>query len=386
MEIKVSVIEFKKAISIAKKALPKIILQEERGHILCCAEEDTMVVSATNNDIKAQIKIPLAETIEAAMSFTLDPRIAEKILTKIDIDETTIEYNEEEKTVLVYTTENKQSFTTLQSFPPEKMLTFTIPEVTEYDIRKDLIQAALEFTNNYLAPLKENKKQYDFVILNNGIAYGANGVNKMGFFVSGPLKNFSNFKIRKESVPFMIAALRDLKGEETVKMVEGQKDVGLTTEDGRVFFSCLKSGVESPKINTDLIKGDSAYTLIDKNKLLKTLDRLTASNTSSAGAGIQYELTGVNENASISFHLISNLKAVEQMDCIRVNDEDNQEVSHVLDFKLFKGILSSFGEKGINLYINDASKFFKVTYKGDIEGTKYLAAGIGSYSKVVNNG
>lgn len=386
MEIKVSVIEFKKAISIAKKALPKIILQEERGHILCCAEEDTMVVSATNNDIKAQIKIPLAETIEAAMSFTLDPRIAEKILTKIDIDETTIEYNEEEKTVLVYTTENKQSFTTLQSFPPEKMLTFTIPEVTEYDIRKDLIQAALEFTNNYLAPLKENKKQYDFVILNNGIAYGANGVNKMGFFVSGPLKNFSNFKIRKESVPFMIAALRDLKGEETVKMVEGQKDVGLTTEDGRVFFSCLKSGVESPKINTDLIKGDSAYTLIDKNKLLKTLDRLTASNTSSAGAGIQYELTGVNENASISFHLISNLKAVEQMDCIRVNDEDNQEVSHVLDFKLFKGILSSFGEKGINLYINDASKFFKVTYKGDTEGTKYLAAGIGSYSKVVNNG
>jgi hypothetical protein len=74
------------------------------------------------------------------------------------------------------------------------------------------------------------------------------------------------------------------------------------------------------------------------------------------------------------------------MDCVRVNDSESLKISHVLDFKLFKTILDSFEDKDIRLYINDSGKFFKVTCTGEIGDSKYMAAGIGSYSKVVNNG
>jgi len=388
MELKVSVEEFKKALSIAKKALPKIILQEERGHVLCVLKDSKLVVSATNNDIKAQVLVEVPEFSDPDISFTVDPKVVEKLISKIDTDMLTIQYNPEDKTLLIYTTENRQSFTTLQSFPTEKMLTVDSIDqdtTTRYTIDREIVLASLEFSNDYLSPLKENKKQYDFIIINNGFVYGANGVNKMGFFVSQAFKGFDNFKIRKESAPALVAVLKSLK-DKNVVFVDAKKDIGIETEDGSVFFSCLKSGVESPKINSDLLKGESPYTLIDKNKLLKVLDRLVASTNSSVGAGVEFILSGVNENASISFTLISNLKTIEQMDCVRVKDSENEDITHVLDFKLFSGILGSFENKDIRLYINDTGKFFKVTSSGEINGYKYMSAGVGSYSKVINNG
>jgi hypothetical protein len=388
VEIKVPVVEFKRAVSIAKKALPKIVLQEERGHVLCVLNGNTLNVSATNNDIKAQVSVELPEGIEDSFSFTLDPKVVEKVISKVDLDDLVLSFNKEDKTIQVYTTENRQSFTTLQSFPPEKMLTFDLPDQTEkssYLINKEVALTALEFSDNYLAPLKENKKQYDFVIFNNGIVYSANGVNRMGFFVSTAFKDFKNFKIRKESVPFIVSVLKSLK-DENIFITDTKKDIGIETEDGTVLFCCLKSGVEAPKINTDILKGESPYTLIDKNKLIKNLDRLVSSSSSSVGAGVEFELSGVGENASISFNLISNLKAVEQMNCVRVNDEGSENIKHVLEFKLFKTVLDSFSDKDVRLYINDNGKFFKITSNGEVSSIKYMAAGIGSYSKVINNG
>jgi len=388
MKLKIPVAELKKAISIAKKALPKIILQEERGHVLCKLIEDKIVLSATNNDIKAKVIVDALEFSDPDIAFTIDPKVVEKILSKVDIDETLIEYNEEEKTIQIYTTENQQSFTTLQSFPPEKMLTFETVDPDSknvYTINRNIILSALTFAYNYLAPLKENKKQYDFVVINNGIVYGANGINKMGFFVSQPFKSFENFKIRKESVPFLISVLKSLKDEE-INLIESNKDIGIESLDGSIYFSCLKSGLEASKINTDLLKGDAPYTIVNRTKLLKTLDRLVASTSSTTGAGVEYTLSGENENGSIFFNLISNLKIVEQMDCVRINDEESAQIKHVLDFKLFKGILGSFGDKDTRLYINEKNKFFKVTSTGEVDNNKYMSAGVGSYSKVVNNG
>jgi DNA polymerase III sliding clamp (beta) subunit (PCNA family) len=388
MELKVPVDQLKKAIAITKKALPKLILQEERGHVLCKVVGDKLVVTATNNDIKARVIVGVVECSDSDFAFTIDPKVAEKILSKIELSEVLIQYDVEDKTVKIFTANNDKSFTTLQSFPPEKMLTFDDPgtvDKTSYSMNREAVIYALGFANSYLAPLKENKKQYDFIIINKGIVYGANGVNRMGFFVSNAFKEFENFKIRKESAPFIIATLKALKTE-TIDIIDTDKDIGVQTSDGVVYFSCLKSGIEAPKINTDILKGDAGYTMIDKAKLIKTMDRLVASQNSSAGAGVEINLSGLAESASVLFTLISNLKVTEQMECIRVNDDSDAEVKHVVDFKLFKGILGSFGDKDIKVYINDESKFFKVTASGELNDMKYLTAGIGSYSKVVNNG
>lgn len=390
MEFKVRVDQLKKAVSIVKRGLPKIVLQEERGHLLCRIEENKLVLYATNNDIKTYSKINLIETDTSDLSFTLDPKIIEKLLTKIDVNEICVTYDEEEKTIRIYTTLDRQSFTTLQSFPVEKMLTFSPPEEDgdSIVINREVACAALEFCSNFLAPLKENRKQYDFIIINKGIVYGANGLNRMGFFVSTEFQHFINFKIRKESVPDILGALKSLCTDE-VMFINNDKDSGIraSSEDedtaDETYFTCLKSGTEPPKINTEFIKGDNAYSLINKTKLTKSLDRLSASASASTGAGIEIKLSGKNEDGVVTLNLISNLKTREQVECVRVNDQENMEIEHVLDYKLFKTILASFNDNDLKVYINDTGKFFKIASTGKIKNIKYLTAGIGAYSKVV---
>jgi hypothetical protein len=81
--------------------------------------------------------------------------------------------------------------------------------------------------------------------------------------------------------------------------------------------------------------------------------------------------------------LVSNLKSTETLECSRLNETEYITSEHVVDYTLFKSILSSFEDKDIKLYINDNNRFFKISSNGEIDTIKYLAIGLGSYSKVV---
>jgi len=383
MYIKVDTSELKRAVSITKKALPKVIIQEERGHLFVKVfKNDTdqkVYFSATNNDLKASVCINAYEASDS-FSFTVDPVILEKLLTKSDSNNTVIELNKEDLTIKVYTSDNKKSFNTMQTFPTDKMLTFntTTDGRKEYYVNRAVLLSALEYGFKYLSPIKDDKKQFDFIIINKGISYAANGMNKMGFFISNEFKDIINYRIRKIMVPYLISNLK-LINNDKIALIEDEKNTGISINDS-VYFSCLNSTIESPKIMTDLIKGDAPYTKIDKNALKKAMERLTVSSTTAAGITLKLEGT---EQATLEMELISNLKNVETLNCTRLNETEYLTTEHVIDYSLFKSIMSSFEDKDIKLYINDTSRFFKINSSGEIETIKYLAIGLGSYSKVV---
>src|SRR4030043_1566701 len=127
MEFTVSKSDFKNAIGLTRKALSKVVIQEERGHLLLKVSGPTMTIQATNNDLKARCSIDVTNPSGEDFSFTADPKILEKLISKVEVQDINIEFDKSALTVKVYTTDSKKSFTTLQSFPPDKMLTFDDP-------------------------------------------------------------------------------------------------------------------------------------------------------------------------------------------------------------------------------------------------------------------
>lgn len=375
----------KKAVSSVRKALSKVVIQEERGHLLFKVSGNTMSVQGTNNDLKALCIVGIENDDGVDFDFTTDPKILDKLLSKIDSScNVRVEFDPQTLVMKVYTTDTGKSFSSLQSFPADKMLTVGDTfgkDRKEYTVDRSVLDFTLNYAKNYLADVKDDQKQYDFVVIDKGIVFAANGSNKMGFVVFKAFENFEVLKIRKTFLPLMISFMGGIEGS-TVKIIETDRDTGICSEDGKMFFTSLKSTVEPPNIPKEYIKSEGPYTTINKDDLLKVSERLLVSSGSSTG--IEMSLCSTGADAYLELTSIANLKSTERVKCSRVNDPSGDDVKHVLDFRLLKAVLTSFDcDKDIRMHINDDKKFFKVYNGGEVNGQKYILAGIGTYAKIV---
>jgi hypothetical protein len=386
VEIKVPKAELKSAVSAAKKALSKIVIQEERGHLLFEVAGDTLTVLATNNDLKALCKVAVENVSQKDFSFTVDPKILEKLIVKIDTDVVRMSFNQPDLVLKVFTTDSDKSFSSLQSFPPDRMLTFDTvpsPDRVTHIVDKEVLKFALGYAGSFLAAPKEDQKQFDFVVIDKGIVYAANGSNKMGFIVFKAFEKIENFKIRKSVLSVFKSFAEGLPGDSVV-LTETKKSIGIESSDGNMYYSCLKSNTDPTNVPREHIKSEGPYVKIDKNRLIKVLDRLMVSGTTISTSGVELVVTGQGESACLEINLISSLKVTENFSCERVNDANVESVSHVVDYKIFKSVLGAFTtDKEVRLHINDANRFYKVYNSGEINGNKYILAGIGSYAKVI---
>jgi hypothetical protein len=387
MDIIVPKNEFKNAITLSRRALSAVVIQEERGHLLFIVRGPKMIVQGTNSDLKARCTIDITNSSGEDFSFTTDPKILEKLVSKVEVDSINVNFDPDTLVVKVYTTDNKKSFGTLQSFPPDKMLTFEEhlkAERKEYTVNKEALMFSLKFAMNFLADKKEDQKQFDFVVISKGIVYSANGFNKLGLIVFKTFSGIPEMKIRKLVIPLYLIFVKGLDGTE-VNLIETDKDIGVESLDGRCYFSFLKSNLEAPSIPSEYLKSLGAYTLIDKNKLLKVAERAIITNSSASMVGLELTLSGTGDTADLEVKLVSNRVAIETITCSRVNDENEEPISHVLDFRMLKSVLNSFTTTDeVRLHINENNRFFKVYSKGTLDGQVYVIAGVGAYGKVVS--
>jgi hypothetical protein len=131
-----------------------------------------MSVQGTNNDLKALCTMDVENEDGDDFSFTVDPKIFEKLLSKIDSScSVRMEFDPQTLVLKVYTTDTGKSFSSLQSFPADKMLTVGDTfekDRKEYTVDRAVLEFTLNYARNYLADVKDDQKQYDFVVINKG--------------------------------------------------------------------------------------------------------------------------------------------------------------------------------------------------------------------------
>jgi hypothetical protein len=242
----------------------------------------------------------------------------------------------------------------------------------------------LEYAKNFLADKKEDQKQFDFVVINGGVVYAANGYNRLGLIVFRTFAQVPGMKIRKLVLPVYLNFVKGVDGNE-IKLIDTDKDVGLESMDGKSYFSFLKSTLEAPSIPKEYLKSEGAYTLIDKDRLIKVSERTVITNSSASAVGVELVLSGSGDKATLEVKLVSKRVAVETLTCSRIDDPSSDPVSHVIDFRMLKAILGSFStDDKVRFHINDNSRFFKVYCKGKVGNETYVLAGVGAYAKIVS--
>lgn len=384
MDFSVSKSDLKTAVGLVKKALPKVILSEERGHLLFKFENNKLKISGTNNDLMSFYLMDA--THSETFSFTCDPKSFEKYLSKSESGDVKGDLDSEKLTLKFYTTADKKSFLTFQSFPTQKMLTFdksyALPKENQKVLDRNLFLKALKFTSAYLLPPKEEGRNNDYLILHEKVAYGGNGINRRGYFVSNEFANIKNLKIRKLVVPALLSCLDKIE-EDKVTIFENSKIVGLEVEN-KFFFGFLKSDIVPPKMPLDFLKKDGPFTRVNKNVLVKRLDRLVVANTSLGRVGIKIKLSGFKTDSKISLSLLDELESTEEISCERINDESGEDLDHIVEYSMLKEMISVFSSgEDIDFYINKPDRAFKIYEVGKVDEEKYIAVGAGSYARVV---
>lgn len=382
MEIKVDKAVLKKAVSLAKKAISRVVVQQERSHILCTVKTDKMIVMSTNNDLKALCIIPIENPDSKEFSFTADPKILEKLLSKISMSTIRISHNSEENLTKVYTKDSEKSFSTLQSFPPDRMLTFDVGMngARSYPVSKKALLFALDFSANFLAPLKEEQKHFDFITIDRGIIYAANGSNKMGLLVFKTFQNVIEYKIRKSVAPFYKSFVEKMDGD-SVTIVDTDKNIGVISEDNSMFFGCLKANIETPRIPKEHIVSEGPYIEVDKNELLNAAQRLVVNDLTPQASGLELKLRGTGKDSYLETVLVSELDSREDIKCVRQNDS-GEDVDRVVNYKLFESVLGSFDiSTPVRMHMQQG-KFFKIYTAGQVGEDKYIAACIGAYATI----
>lgn len=375
----------KDAVEFVKVALSKVIIQEERSHLLCRVYQEEMKVTATNNDFKASATLPVTNESKTEFAFTIDPKVIDKLLGKIGYDNIRIDFDQKEWVVKLYTTEKTESFSSLQSFPAERMLTFddlVQNNRKDYLINKQVLEFSLNCLKNFLAPIKEEQKQFDFIKIDKGIAFAANGSNKMGFLVLKAFSKFDDFKIRKVAVPFFIAAT-EVVGEEDLKVFETDRDIGIESLDGKFYCACLKSNIQTLDLPKAYLTSKGPYTIIDKKALIKVLDRIAVVSMSVNVKVLQMTLNGSGEDAYIDVSSIINLKSTERIPCKRF-DESTEPITHCVDYKMFRTILTSFDSNDdVKFYINEDGKSYKICCVNKLGAFEYGLVAVGAYSRII---
>lgn len=386
MEFKINKNELKKAIMLSRRALSKAVIQEERGHLLFIVKDSIISIQGTNNDLKSCCSIEIENIEGKSFSFTADPKMLEKLVSKCDTKDIRIIFNQNEYTTQIFTTDTGKSFSTLQSFPPDKMLTIGDIKGGDrniYTVNKEVLLFTLKYALNFMTSDKEDGKQFDLLSIKKGICSASNGSSKIGFIVFKTFEKIPSINIRKNVIPILISFIEKVEGQE-INIIDTDNNIGIESIDDSKHFSFLKSRMSPPELSRDHIKSSEPYVLINKNDLLKVIERVIISSTSTLGIGLKFILSGNNENASLEIELVSKKnKSVEVLPCIR-KDESNETLEHVVDYKLLKSVIGSFTTKeNIRFHICDNTKFFKIYNKGEIDGQKYILAGVGTFAKIV---
>jgi len=382
MEIRVSKKELQRAVSVTRRALSKVIIQQERGHILMSVSDGKMVVSGTNNDLKALCVVDVQCSGGGRAEFTADPKILGNVLNKVDLAEVTMSYDEGEQSVKVYTADGGSSFATLQSFPASMMLSFT-PNTNRQatPVPRAMLQSSLDYAVRYLSKMTEDSRNFDIVTVSKGIMYAANGLNMLGFMVSKSLEAVSDLRLRKAVIPMLSGVLKEID-DETVSVIQTASEVGIETPSA--YFTALKPAAEPPSVPTELIKSEGPHTVVDRKLLLRHLDRLAISHTGTPGIiGIDITVGGAGDSSYIDMSLQSS-KSIERVPCQRVDDGNAEPVTHMVEYKILKAVLGSFehGDR-VRLHINEeGGKSFKAYDKGTIGEDQFVAVGIGGYAKL----
>jgi hypothetical protein len=344
-------ITFTTGISDLKKALSVVRLgageaaESIHSHALFVLKKGKVILYATDEDKIALSNFSAEYTEEKDIRFTANPKRIQELITNSDSDQIKFTYDEEEKTLNVYASEDSKSFLSFASFEPDEFLTFN-KELSDRKVIKtinaEVFLNSMRFSQGYL-PGDDKDKKYTNIFINEGAVYGSNGNTKIGAFKSSDLDGMETLALRKTMLSSIIAMI-DKTGISNVVIKASDKFVTFSSEDNTHCFGFRKPNVDMPDLPISVKKPETIGFNIDRKIILKKLKRLSLASWESIGIKMIFE------KDNLLIETITDRVSQERMPCKHISGEE--KIDFILECNPFRSVLDLFKTDEIDMYID----------------------------------
>lgn len=346
-------LEFKAQNDQLKKAFGIVALAAEDkqdsvwSHTRFKITEDTLHLHATDKDKIAVATCSVFDVQGDVVEFTSDPKKLAALLSSSDSDTVRFVFNEENKTLKVYASENKDSYLSFPSIDPEKLsLDSKLEDAIDIKtFNAGVFLTGLRFIQGFLPPDDRDKK-FARMYITNGVMYGSNGSVKVGAFQSPELEDLDGLIFRRPMLS-PIATMIDRVNPTNVTIKTTSNLIMVLSEDQKFAFGFLKAVDEPIKFPIRLDDPETDSFNVDKALLLRKLNRLAIASSGNLG------IKGVLKPDELEMSTLSDRSSIEHLDYTRTSGSD--EASFVADYKLMKTVVGLFQAPDINIFI-DKSK------------------------------
>jgi hypothetical protein len=318
------------------------------GHALFKISEnkENILLYSTNKDKIAFAACVLSNLTGAPEEFTADPKKLYAHINSSDMELIRFQYNEKERTLNVYASENKNSFLSFPSFESSDFLSFEIKLAKASEIKlvnAGMFLMGLRFIQGFL-PADDRNQKFARLYIEKDVFYGANGSNKIGAFVSPEFEGLDDLIIRRIMIS-PVTQMIDRSNPTEISIKDANKHIIFSSDNyGFGFLKTTDQMIKFP-IDTKCPKTDSFNT--DLNILLKKLNRLAI--VSKGDLGIKMVL----KNDGLEMSTLSERPSIENLDIKRLEGDAN--IEFILEYRLAKSVLNLFHASNVDIFV-DSSK------------------------------
>lgn len=348
-----------------KKALSVTILATVNekntihSHALFKISEDQKKVTlwSTDGDKIAQSNFPISVIEGDIIDFTANPRSIQDLISNSDSKEISFSYNPDNKTLKVYTSDDKDSFISFFSFNSDNILIADLSNQKENGkINSQVFSKGIKFIQGFFAKSDKDKK-YSNLYISNGTMYGSDGNTLIGAYKSSDLEGIPELAIRKQMLS-SISTLIDKVDTPEITIKSSDKYITISSEEGAHYFGFRQSISKMPRlpINTEIPETDG-YKIITST-IMKKIKRLSLSSWEELAVKGTFD-----ESDILKMETLLDRPSVEKMQCERIAGD--REVNFLISIKKMKNILNLFEAPEINFYFEKTS--CTIYSKADLE-------------------
>lgn len=380
-----------KAVTVARAAAPEKPIKPEDALALVEVFGTVMTISTYDEERSIWTDVIVNGPASFVKRFLIDPVQLDRILKKCDASVVEIEIPEDDSNrIAVFAKEGRKASVTIEIFPVgRKVLKQREPLTDTVVIKRKSLVDALSFCQLFLAKLKDDMRRFDYITIDNAVAFASNGSSKRGYVVDRRLASIKGLSIHKANTVQTTKILSSWDTEEvSIQLTDRSLLISADMGDISALYSVDRSASEPIPIKDEYLNPKGPHSQVNFKELSRALDRVVLTDDTSVnehiGLFLETSVPDADGNSELKTILADDSNgSYDSVSVVRVDDQGDV-VRKVVDAKMVKDMLKSFTcTSNSRIYANDNNKgYFKLMASEDIDDTRRFEVAVGVYASL----
>lgn len=322
----------------------------------------------------------------------VDPQAVERVLAKSEDKDQPVRFEVDTKKgcLKIFVKSGSKSSVSVKYMQHDRLVPFNPLVISEPEkIDREKTISGLTFCAGFVPDMNDNMRQADYVVMHKGLIRALNGSSRQGYIIDKSMDSMPRIVAHKKHLECITKVLKAMVSDQVDVSVSDDNLSFFDSIDGESFrLTVLKSDVELIPARKEYMTPEGPYVTIDKNDLIKMVDRIVLSDDTAATEAIPACIRVSAGSASeLTMELMNDsTPAIDSIVVQRFGDNNDEEIEVGVDLRSIKIMLKAMGSPDeFRLYICDSKlRYFRMLgLSNNGSGGKRVEIAVCAYGRVV---